>query len=126
MIKNFLDDENEHASHRETAPAKPIKTSEPTVITLFDSVDGADSPAEAPYTSSSPAQVSTEETIRRTGLAWTVGIVFFSSVIAMLVLGWGADLLLGSSPWGVVIGIVIGSLIAFFQLFRLSSQIFKT
>src|SRR5687767_11266458 len=119
MIKNFLDDENEHVSHRETDSPKPTRTSEPAVITLFDSVEGADPSADAPYTSSSATQVSTEETIRRTGLAWTVGIVFFSSVIAMLVLGWGADLLFGTSPWGVVIGIVIGSLIAFFQLFRL-------
>ena len=43
----------------------------------------------------------------------------------MLVLGWGADLLFGSSPWGMVCGIVIGSLIGFIQFFRLSSQIFK-
>jgi F0F1-type ATP synthase assembly protein I len=43
----------------------------------------------------------------------------------MLILGWGADLLLGSAPWGVVVGIVLGSVIGFVQLFRISSQIFK-
>ena len=43
----------------------------------------------------------------------------------MLFLGWGADLLLGSSPWGLVGGIVIGSIIGFIQFFRITSQIFN-
>jgi F0F1-type ATP synthase assembly protein I len=58
-------------------------------------------------------------------MAWSIGIAFVCSVGFLLVLGWGADLLFGSSPWGVVIGIIIGSLIGFYQLFRFSSQIFK-
>ncbi len=70
--------------------------------------------------------VSTEETVRRSGLAWSAGIVFFSSIAFMLFLGWGADLLLGSSPWGLVGGIVIGSIIGFIQFFRLTSRIFNT
>ena len=37
----------------------------------------------------------------------------------MLILGWGADLLLGSAPWGIVGGIVLGSLIGFIQFFRI-------
>jgi F0F1-type ATP synthase assembly protein I len=32
---------------------------------------------------------------------------------------------LGSSPWGIVAGIVLGSLIGFVQFFRITSQIFK-
>ena len=69
---------------------------------------------------------SAEETVRRSGLAWSAGIVFFSAIAFMLFLGWGADLLLGSSPWGLVGGIVIGSIIGFAQFFRLTSQIFPT
>jgi F0F1-type ATP synthase assembly protein I len=67
---------------------------------------------------------SDEETARRGALAWSAGIVFFSSIVFMLFLGWLADLLLGSSPWGIVGGIVLGSLIGFVQFFRISSQIF--
>jgi len=43
----------------------------------------------------------------------------------MLILGWGADLLLGTKPFGIVVGIVLGSVIGFIQFFRLTSQIFK-
>jgi hypothetical protein len=67
---------------------------------------------------------SDEETFRRSGLAWSAGIVLFGSVAFMLGLGWIADLILGSSPWGLVGGILLGSLIGFIQFFRISSQIF--
>jgi len=65
------------------------------------------------------------ETARKSGLAWSAGIVFFAAIAFMLILGWGADLLLGSSPWGVVCGVIFGSLIGFIQFFRLTSEIFK-
>jgi hypothetical protein len=64
------------------------------------------------------------ETARRSGLAWSIGIMFFSSVAFMLLLGWGADLILGTAPWGLVGGIVLGSLIGFVQFFRTSSRLF--
>jgi F0F1-type ATP synthase assembly protein I len=67
---------------------------------------------------------STAETSRRSGLAYSAGIVFFGSVAFMLLLGWGADLIIGSSPWGIVGGIVLGSIIGFVQFFRLTSRIF--
>ncbi|MBK8812243.1 MAG: AtpZ/AtpI family protein [Acidobacteria bacterium] len=65
------------------------------------------------------------ETIRRSGLAWSAGVVFFGSVVFTLILGWLVDLLLGSSPWGIVGGIVLGSIIGFVNFFRITSQIFK-
>ena len=70
--------------------------------------------------------VSPAETARRGGLAFSAGIVFFSSVAFMLFLGWIADLLIGSSPWGLVGGIVLGSVIGFIQFIRITSQIFNT
>jgi len=79
-----------------------------------------------PFAPQTFAPVSTEETVRRSGLAWSAGIVFFSSIAFMLFLGWGADLLLGSSPWGLVGGIVIGSILGFIQFFRLTSRIFNS
>src|SRR5436190_11607988 len=97
------DKENRHSWEREKQPeAEPFA---PQVFT--------------------PAPLSTQETVRRSGLAWSAGIVFFSAIAFMLFLGWGADLLLGSAPWGLVGGIVIGSIIGFIQFFRITSQIFN-
>ena len=68
---------------------------------------------------------STAETMRKSGLAYAAAITLFGAVVFMMILGWGADLLFGSSPWGIVGGIVLGATIGFVQLFRLSSQIIK-
>jgi F0F1-type ATP synthase assembly protein I len=67
---------------------------------------------------------SPEETARKGGLAWSAGIVFFSSVAFMLFLGWIFDYLFASSPWGLIAGIVLGSVVGFVQFFRISSRIF--
>jgi F0F1-type ATP synthase assembly protein I len=69
---------------------------------------------------------SKEETSRRSGLAFSAGIVFFSSVVFMLFLGWIADLLLGSKPWGLVGGIILGSFIGLLQFIRITSRIFNS
>ena len=68
---------------------------------------------------------TSEETMRKSGLAYAAAIILLGSIIFMLILGWFADLLLGSSPWGVVGGIVLGSIIGFIQFFRTTSQILK-
>lgn len=79
---------------------------------------------EFPFIPIDYAPETAEETVRQSGLAWSAGIVFFGSVAFMLFLGWIADLLLGSSPWGLVGGVVFGSIIGFIQFFRITSQIF--
>jgi F0F1-type ATP synthase assembly protein I len=80
---------------------------------------------EEPYVLSDYEPQSAGETARQTGLAWSAGIAFFGAIVFMLFLGWIVDLLLGSSPWGIVGGILLGAVIGFMQLFRISSQIFK-
>ncbi len=69
---------------------------------------------------------SAAETVRMTGLAWSAGIMFFGSVGLMMVFGWLVDTVLGSSPWGIVGGIVLGSVIGFVQLVRINTQLLKT
>lgn len=68
---------------------------------------------------------SIAETSRKSGLAYAAAITLFASVAFLLIIGWFADLLMGTSPWGKVGGIVLGSLIGFFQFFRMTSQILK-
>jgi F0F1-type ATP synthase assembly protein I len=76
---------------------------------LSDYEDSEGEPRSAePYVISNSQPESMAETVRRSGLAYSAGIAFFASVVFMLVIGWGADLLLGSAPWGIVGGIVLG------------------
>jgi F0F1-type ATP synthase assembly protein I len=67
-----------------------------------------------------------DETIRKSGLAYSIGVVLFTSIAFMLFLGWGADLLFGSKPWGIVGGIILGAIIGFVQVFRITSEIFES
>jgi F0F1-type ATP synthase assembly protein I len=66
---------------------------------------------------------SKTETIRKSGLAWSAAIALFGSIVFMMILGWFADQLLGSFPWGITVGIVLGAVIGFIQFFRMTSQI---
>ena len=96
-----------------------------------------DSPAVAQTTDTQPEKTdgmlfqssaepeSFAETARKSGLAYAAAITLFGAVVFMLIIGWFADLLLGSSPWGIVGGIILGAAIGFIQFFRLTSQIFK-
>ncbi|CAN5421469.1 hypothetical protein BH10ACI3_BH10ACI3_06020 [soil metagenome] len=83
-----------------------------------------DEPFEPAFVPVEYVPESTDENVRKSGLAWSAGIAFFGSVAFTLFLGWMVDLLLGSAPWGMVVGIVLGSLIGFIQFFRISSQIY--
>lgn len=118
----FDDDQTE-----ETSPS-PKRDSGPTTLHLFD--DPADSSGDGeandePFVLSRAEPETYAETARKSGLAWSAGIAFFGAVGFMLIVGWGFDLLFGSSPWGIVGGIIFGSIIGFIQFFRISSQIFK-
>jgi len=66
-----------------------------------------------------------DETIRKSGLAYGAGIALAGSVIFMLIIGWILDSFLGTAPWCLVGGIVLGSVIGFYQFFRITSQILK-
>ena len=72
-----------------------------------------------------PEPESFAETARKSGLAYAAAITLTASIVFMLVIGWFADLLFGSSPWGIVGGILLGSLVGFVQFFRMTAQIFK-
>jgi hypothetical protein len=149
MIKNFLDADEEPIKNpeKETTPATlsifSLTADEPSVSTGqagpapasngYDLVDWDDAekfpddpkpdgPAIIIVPYKPPSKV---ETIRRSGLAWSAGVIFFGSVGFMLILGWFADLIFGSAPWGIVVGIAAGSVIGFVNFFRITSQIFK-
>lgn len=73
-----------------------------------------------------PAEPETPgETARKTGLALSAGITLFASVVVLMALGYVADRFFNSSPTGLIIGIILGALIGFYQFFKQTSQILK-
>jgi hypothetical protein len=143
MIKNLLncDEEAENARRADAFDTASFslfaETADAPAATVADgspaAAPSADAWTEAPENyDREPAIVithfkppSTAESVRRSGLAWSAGVVFFGSVVFTLILGWIADLLLGTSPWGIVAGIILGSAIAFVNFFRITGQIFR-
>ena len=134
MIKNLLDDEEEPREEPEHGgrTLSHLFSTEPTVTTLFSNEPAEPGPAnaeaEGPDSITRPAYTppTTDESIRMTGLAWSAGITLFASIVFMMLFGWFADLLFGSSPWGLVGGMVLGSIIGFVQFFRINQEILRT
>lgn len=92
--------------------------------TKLDPEPGERDAGDEPVIMSSYTPPSAGETFRRTGLAWSAGVAFSGAIIVMSFLGWLADLVFGSSPWGIVGGIILGSIIGFLQFFRITKLIF--
>lgn len=103
-----FEDENKSVNYESSAEKKQVKN------------EGYEIFSQSPYQSE-----SSDETIRKSGLAYSAAIILFGSIVFTLILGWFADLLLGTSPWGKVGGIILGSIIGFIQFFRTTSQLFK-
>lgn len=103
----------------DATPPAPVETEK-----NVENTAGAFASGTLFQTEEKPRQ-SMAETIRQSGLAYSAAIVLFGSIIFTMLLGWFADLLLGSSPWGIVGGIILGGIIGFIQFFRMTSQIFK-
>lgn len=59
---------------------------------------------------------------RKTGFAYAAGLTLFASVAAFTGLGYLLDSWLGTQPWCLVGGIVLGSAVGLYQFVRLSSK----
>jgi F0F1-type ATP synthase assembly protein I len=44
------------------------------------------------------------------------------AILLFLAIGWAVDKYFNSSPWGIVIGIIFGAIVGFYQFVRLTSQ----
>ena len=65
------------------------------------------------------------ETTRKSGLAYAAAFTLFSTVAVLLGVGYLIDSYFDSSPWGIVGGIVLGSIVGIYQFIRITSQIYK-
>lgn len=60
---------------------------------------------------------------RRSAVMYSAALSIFFSVLAGFGIGWALDKWLGTTPWGVVGGIVLGSVLGFYQFIRLTSKL---
>ena len=59
---------------------------------------------------------------RKAGFAYAAGITLFASVVTFCAAGWFVDKWFGIAPWGLILGIVLGSALGLFEFIRLSSK----
>ena len=59
---------------------------------------------------------------RKSGFAYAASITLFASVVSFCALGWLLDKWLGTDPWLLIGGIVLGSAAGLFEFTRLSSK----
>jgi len=64
-----------------------------------------------------------EETNRKSGIAYAAAFTLFASVVSLWGAGWLLDRWLGTKPWLMVIGIVLGAAAGFYQFIRLTSKL---
>jgi len=64
-----------------------------------------------------------EEINRKSGLAYAAAFSLFASVVAGLLGGWLLDRWLGTKPWLLVAGIVLGAAAGFYEFIRSTSKI---
>ena len=63
------------------------------------------------------------EVNRKSGVAYGAAIQLFFSVAAMSGVGWALDRWLGTKPWLLVVGVVLGAAAGFYQFIRLASRL---
>ena len=64
-----------------------------------------------------------DETNRKSGVAYAAAFALFASVISLCGVGWLMDRWLGTKPWLLVAGIVLGATAGFYQFVRLTAKL---
>lgn len=107
------------------ASAKSFDTADSEPVFNFNLVETPAPIREKPMFQIDSKPESIAETARKSGLAYAAAITLFAAIAFLLGIGWFVDLLFGTSPWGIVVGIVLGSVVGFINFFRITSQILK-
>jgi ATP synthase protein I len=69
------------------------------------------------------AEPDKEETNRKSGIAYAAALTLFASVVTLCGIGWLLDRWLGTKPWLMVAGLVLGAVAGFYQFIRLTSKL---
>jgi F0F1-type ATP synthase assembly protein I len=66
-----------------------------------------------------------EEVTRKSGMAYAAALTLFFSVLVFLGVGWLLDSWLGTSPWMLVGGLVLGAVVGFYEFIVILSKATK-
>lgn len=64
-----------------------------------------------------------EDANRKAGIAYAAAISLFAAVVSGLLVGWLLDRWLGTRPWLLVTGLILGSAAGFYEFIRASSKL---
>ncbi|MBA3571295.1 MAG: AtpZ/AtpI family protein [Pyrinomonadaceae bacterium] len=64
-----------------------------------------------------------QEVTRKSGMAYAAVFSMVGAVVVCLLVGWVLDSWLGTSPWLLVGGIVLGSIVGFYEFIRVLSKV---
>jgi len=64
-----------------------------------------------------------QEVNRKSGLAYAAAFSLFAAVVSGIIVGWLLDRWLGTKPWLLVAGVVLGAAAGFYELIRATSKL---
>ena len=64
-----------------------------------------------------------QEINRKSSLAYGAAISLFAAVVAGLIIGWLLDRWLGTRPWLLIAGLVLGAAAGFYEFIRATSKL---
>jgi len=68
-------------------------------------------------------ETENNEANRKSGIAYAAAIALFSCVITLCGAGCLLDRWLGTKTWLLVVGLVLGAIVGFYQFVRLTSRL---
>ena len=64
-----------------------------------------------------------QEVNRKSGVAYAAALTLFFSVATLTGVGWLLDRWLGTRPWLLVAGLLLGAVAGFYEFIRLTSKL---
>ena len=64
-----------------------------------------------------------QEINRKSGIAYAAAISLFAAVVGGLIIGWLLDRWLGTRPWLLVAGVILGAAAGFYEFIRAASKL---
>lgn len=64
-----------------------------------------------------------EETNIKSGIAYGAAVSLFAAVVGGLIAGWLLDRWLGTGPWLLVVGFILGVAAGFYEFIRTTSKL---